>query len=63
MPRYRVYGVASLSVVVGEYEADSPAQAEKMADEEGEWSIALCHQCAYDVDLGDINSVEIEEIT
>ena len=64
MKKYRVYGIATASWLVGEYEADSPEDAEKQAEEDQNsgWYQSLCHQCGSDVELGDIYKVESEEM-
>ena len=64
MGRYRVFGILSASVVVGEYEANSPEEAKALADKDqnANWMPSLCHQCAKEVDLGDICETEAEEI-
>jgi len=63
MAKYIVYAVASASWVLGEYEASSKEEAEKMAedDDKAEWIQSLCHQCASNVELGDCYKVEVEE--
>ena len=63
MPKYKVYAIASATWEIGEYEADSPEEAEKMAneDDEAEWMKSLCHQCANEVELGDCYKTEISE--
>jgi len=54
----------SASVIIGVYEADSKEEAIKMAgeDENANWMPSLCHQCAKEIDLGDICETEAEEI-
>lgn len=62
--KYRVFAIATASWEIGTYEADSPESAMKMADEdnEAEFHKSLCHQCANDVDIGDCDRTEAEEI-
>ena len=45
MPRYAIWAKVGASVKVGEYEAESPEEALRMADEDGNasWSPSLCH--------------------
>lgn len=64
MPKYRVYGVLSASVVVGEYEAETEEEAIEMAneDQDANWMPSLCHQCSREVALGDVYKAEAEEI-
>lgn len=63
MSKYKVYGHLSASILIGEYEAESKEAAEKMAenDDHADWYPSLCHQCASEVDLGDIYKVEVDE--
>lgn len=60
---YRVYGIASASTLVGEYEANSEEEAIRLAqeDREANYHISLCHQCAGEVDVGDIYKEHAEE--
>lgn len=63
MKKYRVYGLVSATVDLGEYEAESKEDAEKMAEEntDVDWSPTLCHHCANDLDVGDVYEVHVEE--
>jgi hypothetical protein len=51
MPKYRVYLVTTASATV-EVEADDTEQAIELAFQEAPGG--LCHQCARDYDLGDL---------
>lgn len=64
MKKYKVYGLITASVVMGEYEAESKEQAIKMSenDDQAEWFPSLCHQCAREIELNDITTLEAEEI-
>lgn len=64
MKKYRVYGVMTASIVIGEYEADSKDAAIEMSgqDENANYYASLCHQCSSEIDLGDIYKEEAEEI-
>ena len=48
MTKYRVYGLMTASVLLGEYEADTQPEAYAMAinDPEANWYPSICHQCA-----------------
>lgn len=59
--KYRVYGIATASKFLGEFEADSAEEAAQMAQEHGEYHIGMCHQCAHQVDIGDIYEERVEE--
>ena len=61
--KYKVYGIMTASVLLGEYEANSKEEAEEMAenDKTADWYPTLCHQCADDIELSDIYKVEISE--
>jgi hypothetical protein len=63
MPKYRVYAIASASWVLGEYEAESKEAAIEMSeqDDDADYYVGLCHQCAGDVELGDAYEFQAEE--
>jgi lysophospholipase L1-like esterase len=55
MSKYRIYGVMTASVLLGEYEADSKEAAQKMCDDDMTVDYpSLCHQCADTIEIGDI---------
>ena len=60
--KYRVYGIASASKYMGEFEAGSKEEAEEIAWKEGDYHIGLCHHCAGEIDIGDIYEVQVEEV-
>ena len=62
MPKYRVYGILTGSVFLGEYKANSEEEAEKMAndDPDANWYPSLCHQCSGEIEFGDIYETEID---
>jgi len=62
MPKYRVYAIATASWLLGEYEADDENEAKQMADDDNEADLykSLCHQCADEIDLGDVWKTETE---
>ncbi len=64
MKKYRVYGIMTASVLIGEYEAESEEEALDMADEDREanWNPTLCHRCADEVELGDVYDTQVEEV-
>jgi len=64
MAKFRVYGIATASQLIGEYEANSPGEAKQMAenDDNGNWFIGLCRQCADEVEIGDVYEVQAEEV-
>jgi hypothetical protein len=62
MPKFAVYGVATASKFLGEYEAETQDEAIEMARVEGDYSFHTCHQCARHVDIGDIYEEQAEEI-
>lgn len=60
MAKYIVYGVVDARKYIGEFEADSPEEAEEMAwraVESGEVEIELCHRC-----VGEVEEATIEEV-
>lgn len=59
MPKYAVYAKTWASQYVGEYEADTPEEAEDMA--EGDVDFSLCHQCA-NVEISDLWELDVDLI-
>lgn len=47
--KYRVHGVATVTVEMGTYEAGSKEEAIEMALDE--WPPGMCHQCAQHTEL------------
>lgn len=62
MPKYRVYSIATASVFLGEFEADTKEKAMEIAANENPPHHSLCHQCAGEIDLGDFYEEQAEEI-
>jgi hypothetical protein len=54
MAKYLVFGVAC-ATVSDEVEAHSPEEAVENAD----LSTGLCHQCSYEVELGDVYEISV----
>jgi hypothetical protein len=62
MKKWRVYATVVGSKCLGEYEAETAAEAEEMAlDKEG--YVSLCHQCSREIDDPQIDEIEVEEAT
>lgn len=53
--KFRVYGIATGSKYLGEFEADSEEQAKEMAANSDENHICLCHQCARELEVDDFS--------
>lgn len=62
MARYAVYGIISASKFIGEFEADSKDEAIAKAQAEGDYHVSICHQCAREIDMGDIYEEQVSEI-
>ena len=64
MKKYIVYGVMTASVILGEYEAKNKEDAIKQAESNNSanWMPSLCHQCAREVELGDVYETQVNEI-
>ena len=62
MSKYKVYGILTGSVYLGEYEAENEDAAEEMAnaDAEANWMPSLCYQCSGEVEIGDIYELQVE---
>lgn len=56
MKKFKVYGLMTASVLIGEYEAENADAAIELADLDGSanWSPLLCHHCANEVELGEV---------
>jgi len=61
--KYNVYGIMTASVFLGEYEAEDSEAAIELAekDKQADWNPCLCHQCAGDIELGEVNDVQAVE--
>jgi len=61
--KYRVYGIMTASVQLGEYEASSAEEAKEMAEKDSSANHypSLCYQCAGEVDLTDVYELQTEE--
>jgi len=61
--KYKVYGVMTASVFIGEYEAEDDQAAIKLAEEsdEANWNPSLCYHCSHEVELSDIDEVQAFE--
>ena len=62
--KYKVYGIMTACTVIGTYEADTREEAIEKSenDTEGNWYPSLCHQCARDVEIGEIYRTETDEL-
>lgn len=63
MKKFSVYGSLSANVKLGIYEADTPEDAIRKAEEDknANWNPTLCWQCAGEVELGDVYETYAEE--
>jgi hypothetical protein len=62
MKRYRVYSIATASVCLGEFEAETEDEAKEKALAENPPDAMLCHQCAGEIELGDFYEEQADEI-
>lgn len=53
MPKYKVYSIATASVYLGEFEAETKEAAMDLAVKENPPHVSLCHQCAGEIELGE----------
>ena len=60
MPKYRAYGHVHGSKFIGEFEADNPEEAKRLAEESDECWVNVCHQCAREVDDPVIDEIDVE---
>ena len=64
MKKYRVYGLMTASVLLGEYEAEDSEAAIKLAEEDdnANWMPTICHQCSREVELNEIYETDAVEV-
>jgi len=60
MKKFRVYGIITASTCIGEYDAETAEEAEKMAWEDAGYP-SICYQCSKEIDLGEIYELQVEE--
>jgi len=61
MPEYRVYALVRGSKYLGTVEADSKEEAEKVAWNELDHFVGLCHQCSKEIDDPEVDELDILE--
>ena len=61
MKTYYVYGVVSGGKFLGEVEAESKEEAERMGYELDACYVSLCHQCAAEVEDAEVVEISAEE--
>ena len=62
MPKFRVYGIMTASKFLGEFEAETEAEALEMGENSGECYAPICHQYAGEISLGDIYEFQAEPV-
>jgi hypothetical protein len=62
MTKYRIHGGVCGGKYVGEFEADSPNDALRKADDEGLLEVSVCFQCADEVGDPEMESFTIEDL-
>lgn len=60
MPKYRVYSLATASLFLGEFDAETEDQAIELAIKENPPHASLCHHCSDEIELGDFYTEEAE---
>lgn len=60
MSKYRAYGRVVGSKYLGEFEADSPEEAKKLAEQSDECHISLCWSCSDECEDPEIEEVYVE---
>ena len=60
MAKYRATATVTGSKYLGEFEAPSAAEAERMARESDEASVSLCHQCTDEVEDPEVRELFTE---
>jgi len=66
MPKFGVYGLWTASKYLGVVEAESAEEAERMVLDGAalidESYVSLCHQCAGELDIGDMYKVAVTPV-
>ena len=66
MAQYKIYGIASAFKILGVIEAPSKEDAIEIAWTDDllrdEWYMSLCHQCANELDIGDIYELDAFQV-
>ena len=62
MAKYRATGTVTGGKYLGEFEAPSAAEAERMAWESDEASVSVCHQCGAEVEDPEVTEINVEEV-
>lgn len=61
MPKFRVYGIVKATKYIGEFEADTKEDAERMAWNSGEAYVSLCHQCSDEASDPEVDELIVED--
>lgn len=60
---YRIYALMTASKFLGEFEAESEAEAREMAEDQADFHVSICHQCSRQIEIGDVHDVDCEEVS
>jgi hypothetical protein len=61
--KYHAYAIVTGSKYLGEFEADSPEEAEKMAATSDAGYISLCHKCSHQCEDAEVTHITVEPAT
>ena len=62
MRKYKVYGIVTGSKYIGEFEAESPEEAQELAAESDKVYVSICHQCSDECDDPQITEFQAEAV-
>ena len=62
MPKFRISARVVGSKYIGEFEAATKEEAERMAEKSGEIHVSLCHQCAHECEDPECDELYIDEV-
>lgn len=62
MPKFRVSATVTGSKYIGEFEAATAEEAERMAYGSAEASVSLCHQCASECEDPECSEMHVEAV-
>lgn len=62
MAKYAVLGIIGASKFLGHYEAESEEEAIDKAEKNSSLYVSICHQCAEEIDIGEIYEIKADKI-
>lgn len=63
MPKFHVTAMIAASKYIGVFDAETAEAAKKMAEDEADCYVNICHQCAKEIEIGEVYDFDMDEIT